>query len=175
MTLFLITAPSGSGKTTLANFVGNYWKECVSHTTRPMREGEVNGVTYYFGNKEEFEMIDMLETVTYDGNLYGLSKKEVNHVMKQNKHAYVIVEHDGYKQIKEKFPEAVGIFLYMSKEDCLANMLLRGDSVEKATGRLGLYDNEIKNRNDYDYVIKNVRGHLLQTANILKSIIGQYY
>lgn len=174
MALFLITAPSGSGKTTVANFLGRVWKECISHTTRPMRDGEEDGVTYYFKTKEEFEKIEMIEKVAYDGNLYGLSKFEVNDVLSSNSHAYVIVEHEGYKQIKEKYPQAVGIFLYMSKEDCLANMLLRGDSLDKAMKRIKLYDDEVKNRSDYDYVVKNVRDRLPYTGNVIKGIVGQY-
>lgn len=178
MTLFLITAPSGAGKTTIASKIKK-WGECISHTTRPMRDGEVEGVTYYYVNKGQFEAMDsfdeFVETVEYDGNSYGLTKVEVERVMSKNLHAYVIVEHNGYKQIKEKYPDAVGIFLHMSKEDCMANMLLRGDSLDKALARIAKYDEEMKNRDDYDYVIKNVRGKDGNVATIIENIIYSHY
>lgn len=181
MAIFLITGASGSGKTTIAQEMQKlgYWDECISHTTRDMREGEVDGKTYYFINRPKFE--DMLsngefaENVTYDGNCYGITKKEIERVMRDNhKDVFVIVEYDGYLQMKEHYPDAIGIFLYMSKEDCLANMLLRGDSIDKALKRIERYDDEMKNRNEYDYVIKNVRNRQNQTINVIVNIIMQY-
>lgn len=175
MTLFLITAPSGAGKTTICKQVG-IWSECVSHTTRPKRVGELEGITYYYVSKDEFKDMEndelFVESVEYDGNKYGLSVSELNSRLSSGrKNAYVIVEHDGYKQIKEKYPNAVGIFIHMSKEDCMANMLLRGDSVESASRRIEKYDEEIANRIDYDYVIKNVRNKQHNTVNLIKEII----
>lgn len=174
MTLFLITAPSGAGKTTICNRVDN-WVECVSHTTRPMRNGEEHGKTYYFVSRQEFNRIDLkngfVEKVEYDGNQYGVSIEELEEKEKKLRHVYIIVEYDGYKQIKKKYPDAVGIFLYMSKEDCMANMLLRGDSLESANNRIARYDSEIENRKDYDYVVKNVRGRMNNTISIIKEIV----
>ena len=175
MTLFLITAPSGAGKTTLCKKI-NHWTECVSHTTRPMRDGEKDGETYYFVSKEEFNEMDeqggFAEKVEYDGNYYGVSVNELQSKLKDGKIVYIIVEYDGYKQIKEKYPEAIGIFVYMSKEECMANMLLRGDSLENAISRIEKYDSEMKNRKEYDYVIKNVRDKFLSTTNIMENIIS---
>jgi guanylate kinase len=62
----------------------------------------------------------------------------------------------------------------MSKEDCMANMLLRGDSFDKAMSRIKKYEDEISKRNGFQYVIKNVRGKQAQTVNILRAIISQY-
>ena len=180
MALFLITAPSGAGKTTISQEVARRgaWKECISHTTRPIRKGEVEGKTYYYVSKEEFEAmkdIDMMaEVVTYDGHMYGISKQEISRVQKISRHVFIIVEHEGYKQIKSQYPEAVGIFLYMSKEDCLANMLLRGDTLENAMKRIEKYDSEMKYKVEYDYVIRNIRGHFTNTGNIIANIIISY-
>lgn len=181
MALFLITAPSGAGKTTIAQSLrdNDAWKECISHTTRDMREGEKAGETYYFIQNEQF--LNMLknnefaEHVEYEeGKFYGVTNEEINRVRKKSKHQYIIVEYNGYKQIKEKYPDAIGIFLHMSKEDCLANMLLRGDSLEKALARIEKYDEEMKNRDKFDYVVKNVRNKQFATVSLIKSIIMQY-
>jgi guanylate kinase len=180
MAIFLITAPSGAGKTTIAQRIAKDgdWVECVSHTTRKKRDGEVQGETYYFVSKQTFEKSytdgEFAERVEYDGNTYGISKAEIELKTKSGKHVFIIVENDGYKQIKEQYPDAVGIFLHMSKEDCMANMLIRGDKLEKALERITLYDDEMKNRDEYDYVIKNVRNKQTETERIIKAIIFQY-
>lgn len=180
MAIFLITAPSGSGKTTIAQSLQSKgsWEECVSHTTRPMRAGEEDGVTYYFTERDKFiEMLEngeFAENVEYDGNLYAISKEEIKRVESKNKHVFVIVEYNGYKQMKEIYPDAIGIFLYMSKEDCMANMLLRGDSIENAIKRISTYDEEMKNIDKYDYVVKNVRNKKDWTERIIVGIIHQH-
>lgn len=180
MSVFLITAPSGAGKTTLAQSLqkNRYWEECMSHTTRPMRDGEAEGVTYYYIDEKSFlESVKgghFAEHVKYDGHFYGISKREIERVMGKGGHVFIIVNYDGYEQVKEAYPDAVGIFIHMSKEDCLANMLLRGDKIEKAMDRIKTYDEEMKNRHDYDYVIKNVRGKQSSTETILRAIVNQH-
>src|SRR5690606_27688340 len=112
------------------------WRECISHTTRPIRKGERDGLTYYFVSEEVFQNKlnngEFAEHVEYDGHKYAVSKKEVERVVDDGKDVFIIAEHNGFKQLKEEYPEAVSIFLYMSKEDCLLNMLQRGDSADKA-------------------------------------------
>lgn len=179
MAIFLITAPSGAGKTTLAQSIAKdgEWTECISHTTRGIRSGESHGETYYYISKDRFEKLynegAFAERVEYNGNSYGVSNVEIERVTKNGKHVFIIVENDGYKQIKEKYPDAIGIFIHMSKEDCMANMLLRGDKLDSALERINLYDEEIKNRGEYDYVIKNVRNKKIETERLIKSIILQ--
>jgi guanylate kinase len=178
--VFLITAPSGAGKTTLCQAIINYgeWTECISHTTRKRREGEQHGKTYYFVNEDTFKMMDekgeLAEKVTYDGNSYGISKAEIDMRLKSGKDVFIIVDFDGFMQVKQQYPDAVGIFLHMKKEDCLANMLLRGDSMDRALERIKLYDKEMLNSISYEYVIKNVRGKQHETENIIRAIIRQY-
>jgi len=182
MTLFLITGMSGAGKTSVMEQVrknnAHRLSECVSHTTRPKREGEKDGKAYYFIDEETFKRgldgNEFAETVIYDGYGYGIAKDEIKHRQAQTNHAYIIVNYEGYKQVKEVFPDAVGIFLYTSKEDCMINMLSRGDSIKKANKRIELYDKEIKNRSDYDYVVKNVRNKMTGTVGIIENIIWQY-
>jgi guanylate kinase len=180
MSIFLITGASGTGKTSLAHELKKYryWDECISHTTRPMRDGEVDGETYYFVNKEVFTKMhengEFAEHVTYHGNYYGISHAEINRVMGKNKHVFIIVEYGGYLQIKEQYPNAIGIYIWATKEDCVMNMLSRGDSIESANERISTYEQEIAQKNHYDYVIRNVRGKFRETVAILANIINQY-
>jgi guanylate kinase len=178
--IYLITAPSGAGKTTIAQALAKQgeWVECISHTTREMRKGEVEGQTYYYITKEQFATMhkndELAEAVTYGNNRYGVSKAEIERVMATGKDVFIIVEHYGYLQVKEQYPEAIGIFLYMTKEDCMANMLIRGDKINDALERISFYDEEMSNRGEYDYVVRNVRDRRFQTEIIIKSIISQH-
>lgn len=180
MALFLITAPSGAGKTSIAHTLRdlNIWAECISHTTRPKRDGEIEGHTYYYISEDKFKEMkfrtEFVEDVVYDNNYYGVSKSEIDRASNENKHVFIIVEYEGYKQIKNTYPDAVGIFLHMSKEDCMANMLLRGDSLENANKRISRYDDEMKNKGEYDYVIKNVRDKVSIVETIIKRIVSLY-
>lgn len=180
MAIFLITAPSGAGKTTMVRFLQGqgFWNECISTTTRPMREGEEDGSTYYFISADDFQKIDFtdgfVEKVKYKNHYYGITKEEIERLENKGSHISIIVEYEGYKQLKGIYPDSIGIFLYMSKEECMANMLLRGDSLENAIERISTYDAEMSNRNAYDYVIRNVRGKMNQTANIMTYITKQY-
>ena len=180
MTLFVITGASGSGKTAIAQDIqkGDWWTECISHTSRNKREGEKNGETYYFISEKQFLEFDKMgafvEQVVYDGNYYGISKDEINRARDEHENVFIIADYHGYKQIKEQYPKSVGIFLYMSKEDCLANMLLRGDSFDNAVARISTYEEELGNRDKYDYVVKNVRDRQYCTENVLINIIKQY-
>lgn len=182
MAIFLLVGASGSGKTTISHEMQEreLWKECISHTTRQMRKenGEKDGVTYYFITDEVFQTKldngEFAEHVSYDGGRYAISHAEIKRVTGNGKHVFIIVEHEGYLQIMEQYPDAISIFLYMSKEDCMLNMLKRGDKVDKAINRINLYDDELKNKGAYDYAIKNVDGKLEEVISVLSSIVIQY-
>jgi len=180
MSIFLITGTSGAGKTSLTHELKKcgYWDGCISHTTRPMRTGEVDGETYYFVSKEEFKRMcennEFAECVIYHGDYYGVSHAEIEHTMKKGNHIFIIVAYDGYLQIKEQYPDAIGIFIWATKEDCFNNMIERGDSPASVNERISTYEQEMLNRYMYDYVVKNVRGKFSDTASILKGIVNQY-
>jgi guanylate kinase len=182
MTLFLITAPSGAGKTSIATYLRLYghWNELVSVTTRPMREGEKEGETYYFLDDKLFDKLledgKLAENVEYGGYKYGIAVEEIEKKLGKSRtsHSFAIVDYNGYEQIKALYPDAVGIFLYMKKEECMANMLLRGDTLESATKRIEKYDSEMENRHAFDYVIRNVMNKKIETQDILMSIVKQY-
>lgn len=173
-TLFCITGPSGSGKTSIMREVMD--NELTSFTTRPMREGEVDGKDYIFIKEEQFQnMLDsgaLAEHTGYGGNHYGLTLEELYFKLQDNSNAFFICDNHGFNQIKEKYDKIVSIFLYANKEDCKFNMYDRGDTVEKVESRLSTYDNEVANKGQYDYVVKNIRGNRRYTVETIAWIIN---
>jgi guanylate kinase len=96
-----ITGPSCAGKSTLIKKMMDTGKytEIVSTTTRPKRVGEVNGSTYHFVSLEEFNKIEMLERIEFNGNFYGGSEEEFRRCFASGLIPTVIVEPNGMKQI----------------------------------------------------------------------------
>ena len=115
--LFIISGPSGTGKVTVcAELVKseNIFLS-ISATTRDMRVGEQEGVTYFYTSREQFEdMIKkdmMLEYAVYSGNYYGTPKAAVERMLDEGKNVILEIEAQGALKVKEKMPEAIMIFI----------------------------------------------------------------
>lgn len=118
-TLFLVSAPSGAGKTSLVQALlrdDPALTVSISHTTRPQRPGEEDGVNYHFVDRPAFEaMIDagaFLEYAEVFGNLYGTSEVFVDETLAQGKDVILEIDWQGASQVREKRPEAVGVFIF---------------------------------------------------------------
>lgn len=100
-TIITITGPSCTGKTTLAQMLmdAGGFTEVVSTTTRSMRVGDVNGKSYHFVTKEQFDQIEMLETVEFNGNFYGGSVAEFEEKFESGLTPVIVVEPNGMGQI----------------------------------------------------------------------------
>ena len=117
--LIVISGPSGVGKgTVLKEFMNDpdlNLSYSVSMTTREKREGEVDGVNYYFVTKEEFQRAidngELLEWAEFVGNFYGTPLKAVNDLREQGKNVILEIEVEGCRQIREKCPEALTIYI----------------------------------------------------------------
>lgn len=174
--LYLITAPSGCGKTTVARKLAEkgLWKEIVSTTTRKIRNGEEEGRDYHFIDAKTFitkrDNGEFAEAVSYGGNFYGIENGEIEKALNEGD-AYAIVEYQGFKQIRKKYPDSIGIFIWMEKNYCLANMLLRGDSIEQAVNRIAKYDDEMLDWTKYDYSVKNNHGEIEKTIEFIENIV----
>ncbi len=98
-----LTGPSCSGKTTLTQqlVATTKFTEVISTTTRPKREGDVNGVSYHFVSSDEFEDIEMLESIEYNGNRYGGSIAEFEEKFDSGKIPVIVVEPHGMEQINK--------------------------------------------------------------------------
>ena len=115
--LFILSAPAGAGKTTLVKMVTKELSttiSSISYTTRAPRPGEINGKDYYFVSKQEFErqiqLADFLEHVKLFNHYYGTSKKWVNHHLDSGKSVILVIDTQGFFQLKEKI-ETISIFI----------------------------------------------------------------
>ena len=115
--LIIVSAPSGCGKgTILAEILKDKaYHFSVSATTRPPREGEIDGVNYHFISKAEFEDIiekgGMLEYATYCDNYYGTPKQQVEGMLDKGKNVLLEIEVQGAMQMRKVCPEGVFIFI----------------------------------------------------------------
>ena len=163
--LIIFTGPSGVGKgTILTDFfkkVDNKIVYSISNTTRNPRDGEINGMHYFFISKEEFEALikedTFLEYACYSGNYYGTSKKFVEEKLKEGKSVLLEIELQGALQVMKKCPDAVTIFITPPTFEELENRL-RGrhsESEDAILKRLEAAKEELKNADKFHYVIEN--------------------
>jgi len=162
--LIVLSGPSGVGKdTVLQQFLQNR-TDCilsVSATTRPPREGEADGVNYYFMPRAAFERLanagEMLEYAEYSGNLYGTPAEKVEERRRQGKHVILEIEVQGALQVREKCPDAVLVFLMPPSVEVLRRRLQnRGtESPEVVEKRMAVAEYEMAKAAEYDYIIVN--------------------
>ncbi len=134
----------------------------ISYTSRPKRESEIDGVDYYFVTKEEFEKKiaagDFLEYAqVHYGDYYGTPKKEIIKQLEKGKDVILEIDVQGAKQIKEKFPETILIFIMApSMEEVKRRIKMRGDeNDEQIVNRFRHAYQEINQVNNYNYVVVN--------------------
>jgi guanylate kinase len=162
--LFVMTGASGVGKGTLRAAVADALADVVysvSATTRPRREGEVDGVHYHFLDRTEFERRvadgSMLEHAEYVGDLYGTPAGAVDAALAEGRDVLLEIELDGARQVKRARPEAVMLFI---APPSLAELerRLRGrgtDPEAKIQKRLARAREEIRAVREFDYVVVN--------------------
>ena len=168
--LIVLSGPSGVGKGTVRKEIFDdpttSYKYSISMTTRQMREGEVNGVDYFFKTKEEFEALiqedQFIEYAEYVGNYYGTPVQYVKDTIAEGHDVFLEIEVEGAKQVRKKFPDALFIFLAPPSLDHLKERLIgRGtETDEKIQSRVNEARKEVEMMNLYDYVVVNDKVHL---------------
>jgi guanylate kinase len=162
-TLYVISAPSGAGKTSQ---VGQLLKSMdgikvsVSHTTRPMRDGEEDGVHYHFSSREEFEAMrdrgEFLEHADVFGNYYGTSQVWLQEQLDQGVDIILEIDWQGAQQVA-KLMSPVSIFILPpSRQILLQRLQGRGqDSAEVIAGRTAEAITEMSHCHEFDYLVVN--------------------
>lgn len=163
--LIVLSGPSGVGKGSVRKAVFSrpdvQYAYSISMTTRAPRDGEVNGVDYFFKTKTEFERLieegKLLEYAQYVGNYYGTPVDYVQQQLDEGKDVFLEIEVQGAKQVREKFPEGLFIFLMPpSLDELKKRIVLRGtESQELIQHRMKAAHEEIELVHMYDYVVVN--------------------
>ena len=180
--LYIISAPSGSGKSTLVNELRKFvpgLEFSISYTTRPPRGSEQNGREYYFITREQFEEMirqgDFLECADVFGNYYGTAKSVLQQAAQRGNDVLLDIDVQGERQVKQKIPEAVSIFVLPPSRAELESRLRKRSMSENVRSedvirrRLDRAKREIENYPNYDYILVNDR--LEQSVDRLQAIV----
>lgn len=162
--LFIVSAPSGAGKTSL---VAALLKSTpgigvsVSHTTRAMRPGEVDGVNYYFVDVASFTAMeargDFLESAVVFGNRYGTSRRAVTETLAAGRDLVLEIDWQGARRIRDLFPAAVSVFIMPPSVEELQHRLERRneDGPEIIARRMQAAREEMAHYKEYQYLVVN--------------------
>ena len=162
--LTVISGFSGVGKGTVVKQLleqYNNYALSVSATTRQPREGEVDGVHYFFRSKQEFEEMiekeELIEYACYVENYYGTPKEYVEQQLCKGKDVILEIELQGALKVKEKFPDTLLIFLIAPDADTLEKRLENRGTEDRETvaARLARAYEESASVSNYDYMIVN--------------------
>ena len=177
--MVILSSPSGVGKTTITKKIQqkyNSFKISVSHTTRPARSNEVDGVDYHFVNKAKFEELikekKFYEYAKIFNNYYGTLKKNVDENIKKNDILFDI-DWQGTKQLSNhKKLNLLKIFLITENKEELKKRLIKRNqnSIKEVDLRFKSFDEDINHWNDYEYIVinKNLHNCFKQIEEIIK-------
>ncbi len=163
--LIVLSGPSGVGKGTVRKTIFSHhdtaFEYSISMTTRTPREGEIDGVDYFFKTRQEFEDLiskgKLLEYAEFVGNYYGTPVDYVKETLEKGKDVFLEIEVQGAQQVREKFPEGLFIFLAPPSLSELKNRITtRGTETEDIiNNRMSVAKEEIELMSLYDYVVEN--------------------
>ncbi|WP_261132739.1 guanylate kinase [Bacillus sp. Marseille-Q3570] len=175
--LFVLSGPSGVGKGTVNRALRQQWNGLefsISVTTRKPREGEQDGIDYFFKSRDEFEKMieqnELLEWAEYVGNYYGTPLHYVEQTLASGKDVLLEIEVQGALQVRKLVPEGVFIFLVPpSLAELRSRIVGRGTETEELiNNRMSVAKEELEMMDHYDYVVEN--DEIQAACNRVKSI-----
>ncbi len=176
--LFVITAPSGAGKTSLVKALVeqiNDLTASISHTTRPRRPAEIEGIAYHFIDTPEFEAMasdnDFLEHALVYGNHYGTSKKWVEDQLAHGQDVVLEIDWQGAVSIQELVPSGITVFILPPSIQALADRLgtRQQDTEQVIQDRLASAEADISRYVHFDYMVVNA--DFQSALNELRAIV----
>jgi guanylate kinase len=162
--LFTISAPSGAGKTSLVKALLEKRSSVavsVSHSTRAKRQGEIDGEAYHFVSLAEFNQMvaddEFLEHARVFDNCYGTARSSVDALLASGKHVILEIDWQGARQVKEKLPDTVSIFILPPSREQLEQRLRDRGTDDEVTieRRMGDADREMSHFHDAEYLVIN--------------------
>lgn len=162
--IIILSAPSGGGKTSLARALidrnpGLVFS--VSHTTRPLRPGEIEGVHYHFVDEKQFNAMaaqgEFLEHARVFDSQYGTSRAALERELGQGRDVILDIDWQGARAVKARQPEAVSIFILPPSRAALEARLRerRQDSTQSIERRMHAAVSEMRHYDEFDYVVVN--------------------
>ncbi len=163
--LIVIVAPSGTGKSTMIKRLKQDCPsivESVSYTTRPIRPGEIHGLSYFFISREEFiakrDNNEFLEWAEVHGNFYGTSKNFVEQCLREGKHVLFDLDVQGVDSMKRHFGDVANVIFIAppSVEELEKRLRNRGtENTQVINLRIMNARKELERKNDFDFFILN--------------------
>lgn len=162
--LVVISGPSGTGKGTVLKFIkeaNDNIRYSVSATTRKPREGEIDGVNYFFKTIEEFKAMierdELIEWVQYCDNYYGTPREFIDQCINNGLDVILEIEVEGALNIRDRFPECITIFILPpSFKELVKRIENRGtEKVETINKRMNQAKRELTYVHKYDYIVVN--------------------
>ena len=161
--LVILSAPSGAGKTSLARALTEsmpHFHTSISHTTRPMRDFELDGVDFFFIDRSKFEqMIDadqFLEYAHVFGHLYGTAKAPIHASLDLGQNIVLDIDWQGARKVRAAMPNALSVFILPpSLRELERRLIDRKDTSEAIRHRMREALNEINHYKEFDFVIVN--------------------
>ena len=178
--LIILSAPSGCGKDTVFQAIKklrNDVVESVSATTRKPREGEVEGVNYYFKSESDFQLMvvndELLEYARYNNCYYGTPISGVEKAINDGKICFLIIDVQGAQSILKVRPDAVSIFLLPPSLEVLEKRLVNRSTndIEDVNNRMKIAQREIDMAPLYKYTVVN--DDLDECVNTINNIINK--
>jgi guanylate kinase len=162
--LVVISGPSGAGKTSVCKALKKDPRVTfsVSATTRPRREGEVDGVDYRFLTPDEFDSAEergeFLESATYNGNRYGTLRGPMDDALAAGRVFVLEIEVQGTRQLRFRNVPGTYVFVVPPSMEILRERLVnRGQNApEEIEARLGIAREELGASDLYDHIVENV-------------------
>ena len=176
--LFIVSAPSGTGKTTLVERVVEQTprlKMSRSYTSRPARQGEVDGVDYNFVTGDRFEAMmaagEFLEWADVFGKLYGTSDADTKRALAAGEDLVLVIDVQGARQVRRRGVQTVTVFVMPPSYAVLEERLRRRskDTEEAIQCRLKAAREEVASFKEYDFIVIN--DDLSSAADRLRAIV----
>lgn len=180
--IFIISGPSGAGEDSIISKLEKIFplERIITTTTRQMRSGESQGNPYYFISEDQFKENlsngNFAEHAQhYNGNLYGVSKDELERVSNSRKIGIWKIEYKGVMTVKSQYPEIKAIFINTENLEILENRIRRRDNVseEFIQERMEYTKEWLKHTDIYDYQVINKEGKLDEAVQEVARIIKE--